>query len=264
MNNDNILGGVTPTAGGDNLGGNGQNNSMPIGGGIPIMPSSANVVGDANFNTIASNPVIPNVVPSVNNSATSNGGPVGANNTSNGVIPVSSSSVIPEVRNDVIATGSTVIAPEDTTNVLNFDLPSNANSVMTQGNVISQNAGMDPIQGHPIPNTSQPVVNDNLTNNLNVGNATVQTNSPSKTTVSCDSNDNIVSVGKYIGYIILFSIPIVGLIMLIVKALDKKDKNISNLARAQLLIGLVVVVLVVLVFVVFGASLIGIASSVNN
>ena len=49
----------------------------------------------------------------------------------------------------------------------------------------------------------------------------------------------VVSVKRYLLYIILFSIPVVGLIVLIVKFFDKEDKNISNYAKAQLLLSLI-------------------------
>ena len=49
----------------------------------------------------------------------------------------------------------------------------------------------------------------------------------------------VVSVKRYMLYIILFSIPVIGLVVLIVKFFDKSDKNISNYAKAQLLLSLI-------------------------
>ena len=59
----------------------------------------------------------------------------------------------------------------------------------------------------------------------------------------------VVSVKRYMMYIILFSIPVVGLIVLIVKFFDKNDKNISNYAKAQLLLSLIGAVIGVIMLI---------------
>ena len=56
---------------------------------------------------------------------------------------------------------------------------------------------------------------------------------------------------------ILCSIPVVGFIILIIRAVDRKDKNISNLARAQLLVSAIAVLLMIVVMVVFSSLLVG-------
>ena len=81
------------------------------------------------------------------------------------------------------------------------------------------------------------------------------------------STDNVVSVGTYLIHIILFSIPVIGLILLIVKALDKKNKNLSNFAKAQLILVVIATVIMVVIFVLFGAVIfnsIGNASSTDT
>ena len=81
------------------------------------------------------------------------------------------------------------------------------------------------------------------------------------------STDNAVSVGTYLIHIILFSIPVIGLILLIVKALDKKNKNLSNFAKAQLILAIIATVIMVVIFVLFGAVIfnsIGNASSTDT
>lgn len=81
------------------------------------------------------------------------------------------------------------------------------------------------------------------------------------------STDNVVSVGTYLIHIILFSIPVIGLILLIVKALDKKNKNLSNFAKAQLILAVIATVIMVVIFVLFGAVIfnsIGNASSTDT
>lgn len=77
-----------------------------------------------------------------------------------------------------------------------------------------------------VTSTNQPLTNSNITNDIN------------------NSNDNIVSVGSYLGHILLFSIPLIGFVMLLVKAFgSKNNKNISNFAKAQLLLSVIIVVL---------------------
>ena len=70
------------------------------------------------------------------------------------------------------------------------------------------------------------------------------------------NQDEIVSVGKYLGYIILFMIPILGFIMIVVKSLsNKENKNISNFAKAQLILSLVVAIIMTVFVFLFGSFL---------
>lgn len=59
-----------------------------------------------------------------------------------------------------------------------------------------------------------------------------------------------VSVGKYIGYSILFSIPLVGFIMLLVTAFSGgTNKSLKNYARAMLVMYVIAIVLVIILAV---------------
>lgn len=63
-----------------------------------------------------------------------------------------------------------------------------------------------------------------------------------------------LSVGKFIGYNLLFMIPCVGFILVIVFACKGvKNKNVINWARAQLILTAIVVVLYILLLV-FGVG----------
>lgn len=68
-----------------------------------------------------------------------------------------------------------------------------------------------------------------------------------------------VSVGKYIGYSILFSIPFVGFIMLLVTAFSGgTNKSLKNYARAMLVmyvIGVVLVIIMAILMAVLGFSM---------
>lgn len=62
-----------------------------------------------------------------------------------------------------------------------------------------------------------------------------------------------VSVGKYIGYSILFSLPLVGFIMLLVTAFGgNTNKSLKNYARAMLVMMIIGVVLGIILGVVMG------------
>lgn len=74
--------------------------------------------------------------------------------------------------------------------------------------------------------------------------------------------EEVVSVKEYLVHILLCCIPIVGIIILIMRALDRKDKNISNLARAQLLISATLVLLSVVFMFVMGSMVISIFGNI--
>ena len=70
------------------------------------------------------------------------------------------------------------------------------------------------------------------------------------------TNDEVVSVKKYLGTLILFSVPIVGFIMLLIKAFsNSENKNISNLAKAQLLYALIIILLYIVIVFLLGIIL---------
>lgn len=99
-------------------------------------------------------------------------------------------------------------------------------------------------------NTEQPKVNNGINNNQTQMNNNVNNNFYQEDT-------SVVPVKKWLGLIALSIIPLVNLIVLIVKAIDKNgNKNISNYAKAQLLFSLIVsIVSIILVIVAFSLYL---------
>ena len=70
-----------------------------------------------------------------------------------------------------------------------------------------------------------------------------------------------ISAWGYFGYQLLFSIPCVGLIMMLIFAFGgAKNINLRNFARSYLLIYVVIIVLTVIMFVIGGMSLAEISS----
>ena len=70
-----------------------------------------------------------------------------------------------------------------------------------------------------------------------------------------------ISMWGYFGYEILFSIPLVGFIILIVMSISAKNQNVKNFARSYFCFTIVVIVLLVILLVALvgaaGASAIG-------
>lgn len=232
-------------------------------------------------NDIFGNVVPSNVVPEVNGGVIANSNPI--NNTI----------VNPNISNSVMsdATNNTVI-PSFVPNNLSSDV-SNINSVNNSNIDLEKTNVLNPVEvpatinnnsnlelgsnnvangiNNNISTVSNVVTNSDMwSNNLNDGmnlnvNDTVPSNSINSNNSSnavSEQNDNIVSVKKYLGHILLFAIPVVGFVMLIVKALDKNDKNISNLAKAQLILSAIVVVISVVLSVVVTTFIIGTVNSV--
>lgn len=69
--------------------------------------------------------------------------------------------------------------------------------------------------------------------------------------------NGVVSMWAYLGLIVLFSIPLVGLIAAIVMSFVPENKNLKNFARANLILAIVSFMIAVLVIV-------GIVSFINN
>ena len=153
-------------------------------------------------------------------------------------------------------------------------------AVNNNNNIAFDLAGVSAPGTNDIPNNNVNTIasveqNNNLTNNSALENNNALTNNMNSLSDSQTSqqqvnntelkpqidNNNVsndsevVSVKKYLGYIVLFSIPVVGIIMLIVKALDKKDKNISNFAKAQLLLSLIITVIVTVLSIAFAGMI---------
>ena len=230
-----------------------ENSVAQVSDTIPVSPSIVVPnVGDA-ANGIANQPAeqsinfdLPSNNEGVNNQNVNvNMGDI--NNTS----PVNDTVIVPSVdnatTNDVIGNANVTTDSnmnQGITPTLGFDLPTNE---VTSANNIPSTPVVEP----------QTVITP--TNDVVSNNNTVQS-----------SNDGVVSVGKYLGHMFLFVIPVIGPIMLIVKAFDKKDKGISNFAKAQLLFALIItgisLILTFLIFVIFGFSLsaVNVTSSDND
>ncbi len=67
----------------------------------------------------------------------------------------------------------------------------------------------------------------------------------------------LLSPWAYIGYNLLFGLPIIGFILLIVYAVDKDTYNVNrrNYARSFLYIWLIMIGLMIIMFLIFGAAL---------
>ena len=61
-----------------------------------------------------------------------------------------------------------------------------------------------------------------------------------------------VSVGAYIGYMILFAIPVVGFIMMLVTAFGSGKKSLKNFARAYLIVQIIAIVIGIISGVALG------------
>lgn len=77
------------------------------------------------------------------------------------------------------------------------------------------------------------------------------------------SNLRPISAWGYFGYQLLFSIPLVGFILLIVFAFDSSNINRRNFARSYFCVWLLVIILVVIMSIL-GISFAGIASIANS
>ena len=65
----------------------------------------------------------------------------------------------------------------------------------------------------------------------------------------------ITSIGSYIGWSLIPSIPLIGLILVIVFACDGKNKNRANYFRALLIMSLIASVLILVPFFIFGGAI---------
>lgn len=211
---------------------------------IPVQPITSNVAENVNtsFSNIAgesSNFSEPNISNSVTND--SNIAPTINQNSTE-----ASSSTFDIGLNS----SNDVNAEQNNMNTMNFDNTVNSVSVVPNSSPNLNNQGLN-----QTGNTEAGMVNNKVESNLN------NSNQPNNNS----GNENIVSVGKYLGYILLFCIPIVGFIMLIVKAFfDKKDKNISNFAKAQLLLSVIAVVLAIIFTIISFAAASSMINNIND
>lgn len=73
-----------------------------------------------------------------------------------------------------------------------------------------------------------------------------------------------VSIGAWVGLILLFCIPFVNIISLIIVLCVAENKTLKNYIIANFIIAGVAVALVILLFVLLGASAIGLAEIIAN
>ena len=85
-----------------------------------------------------------------------------------------------------------------------------------------------------------------------------QINPQQQTTHKIPANYEPISAGAYLGYLILFSIPVVGLILLIVFALSDDNINRRNFARACLW----ELIIAIVIMVIFGLSILRLADDI--
>ena len=150
-----------------------------------------------------------------------------------------SNSVVPPVKNDNGSVATNASSPQlALENSSPFDIGVNAPINTNVSNNVQGTVSTIPVTGNANANT--------ISSDINIKQST--------------TNSDIVTVGTYIKTMILFTIPVIGFIIMIIKALDKENKNISNFAKAYLLFGIIAFVLFfVLSFVLtgIGASMVG-------
>lgn len=121
-------------------------------------------------------------------------------------------------------------------------------------NVIADNQSMCPVCKSPIIPQNTEVLGNNLNQsaNNNISQNVQGQNNNNENNISNEHQANkIISVKRYLGLILLFSLPIVGLIFLFIKAFDNKEnKNISNFAKAQLIYYAIAVVLMIIIYII--------------
>ena len=140
------------------------------------------------------------------------------------------------------------------TSPLGFGLNNNASMPSSNQSLINTGISLNDANNNLLNNSTP--VNNNLSN-VNVSNDLVSSGLPNNGVVPVGNNyDSMVSKGEitpvktYLLNMLLFCVPLVGFIMLIVKAVSKEESNIRNLARAYLILSLIVgVISTVLMFV---------------
>lgn len=88
----------------------------------------------------------------------------------------------------------------------------------------------------------------------------VKTFSYKTTTINIPENYKPISAWGYVGYQLLFSLPIIGIIMLLVFAFGDGNVNLKNFARSYLLFLLIGIILSAIVLILFAAFGIGFTS----
>lgn len=259
--NNNIFGGVNLTPPSIENNGN-VNNVTPISTIINNSIPGATITPNSEFASMQNQPINPvtNSTPVMEQSQTIMT-PTPIPTTTGEVVSQNNSVMLQNAS----LSGNSNISPElKIEKAIPFDIGiSTSNSVATQSQqpvMTTENNSMPAVNENTnvsvMPTTP---INNNIDNNISVSskpinndmnnvNTTSTNTSITNSTSISSSKDNIVSVGKYLGYIILFAIPIVGFIMLIVKGfVDKKDENISNFAKAYFIFPCIAVVISVVI-----------------
>lgn len=157
-------------------------------------------------------------------------------------------------------------------NSLNFGLPpsgemispvnndNNLGMVVTTDTNTSVNMGQSMLQ--PVDDSIKVdggIINDASNPGFSINNGVVDISGvPSDinkdgNAVKSNENEEVVSVKQYLIHMVLCTIPIAGIIILIMRAINGKDKNITNLARAQLILTAVITLLSVVLTFVMGS-----------
>jgi len=148
-------------------------------------------------------------------------------------------SIIPETKNtNIEQIDNQVLQNNLSDNLNNIESNTSTSFELPNNNFIDNNTS---IANNSAFTNSNVDVNSSMINNNNI-NQTInnttseQANNTNNESNIDNSNDlNIISVKKYLINMLLFMIPIIGLIILIVKIFNKKDKNINNFAKAKLI-----------------------------
>ena len=236
-------------------------NLTPIGpnDNTSVMPTNQTPINmNNNINNVGVQPVVGQGIeqPPVTN-LTSNAIPgivTGASTINTPNIPNTPINILPNenlisVDNNNVVPGTDNQMPVSNTNTNVNDLNSGLNSTqqLNTGTPVIEQSVLTP----NIPINQAGVTNENMQPiNNNLGDATPLTNE------GINEGGEIVSVWKYLGIVLLFCVPVVGQIMLFVKAFgNEKNKNIKNLARAYLLLAVIAIVLSIVFSIVFAATL---------
>lgn len=144
--------------------------------------------------------------------------------------------VIPSQENNVdISTAS-----------LEFDLPS-----------VSDSTAVSNVSSVTNTNVAQEENNNETFNQDNISPSDINDVSFHTTSVSNKS----VSVRKYLGYMFLYSIPGIGIILLIINAFRQEDENIKNFSKAYLIF---LILMLLFIFIIYFVAVFVLKFSFNN
>lgn len=121
--------------------------------------------------------------------------------------------------------------PNSVDTKLEFDLPSVSNETVQQKisvnqEVEDQNLGTMPIQEENISHDGETLVQDS------------------------SSLNEVVSTKTYLGYIFLYSIPLIGFLILIINSFQHKNANIKNYSKAYLLFLILILLFILIIYFV--------------